>query len=294
MSEHTTAERRAVCVAGLGDIGAGLTHVLAAAGHEVIALVEDDAAVRAGVERIGASLDRAVGRDEPAPTDRDRVMGRIQVTTRVDDLRDVDLVLEALETDLDATVERLVAILGRTRNGCAVATTSSILSVTELAAALPDPTRVAGFHVFAPVPDVDAIEVVAALQTSEELLEGLETLVAGLPDKVAVRVDDRPGFLLDALVRPYLNDVISEFADGLATAEDLDVALRLGLGYRSGPLERLDRVGLDEHLRTTEALHRATGDSRYAPPPLLRAMVAAGHLGEKTGRGFHLHENKEH
>jgi 3-hydroxybutyryl-CoA dehydrogenase len=158
--------------------------------------------------------------------------------------------------------------------------------VTDLAAALPNPARVAGLHFFNPAPVMRTVEIVHALQTDPELVQALVRLVDTLPDKTPVVVKDRPGFLVNALLLPYLNDVIQELDDGLATAEDIDVALELGLGYRTGPLAMLDMIGLDVHLHATESVYAATRDNRYAPPPLLRQMVAAGQLGTKSGHGF--------
>lgn len=223
-----------------------------------------------------AELLRASGRDVVTPADE----------AHLAELAGVDAVLAAGPEDAGA----LAALLARV--AAAVAPTTPILlgtatlSVTDLAAALPHPERVAGLHVLAVLPASKTVEVVPALQTHPDLVERLVRLVESLPDRVAVVVKDRPGFLVDALLLPYLNDVIQELDDELATAEDIDVALQLGLGYRTGPLELLDGIGLDVHLAATESIHAATGDARYAPPPLLRQMVAAGRLGTRSGRGF--------
>jgi 3-hydroxybutyryl-CoA dehydrogenase len=175
-----------------------------------------------------------------------------------------------------------------------VVTTTSVLSVTEVAAALANPSRCAGLHFFTPPPAHRTIEVVRAMQSDDEVVRRHAAHVDELDDKIAVIVEDRPGFLINAMLMPYLNDVIQEFDDDLATAEDIDVALQLGLGYKTGPLQMLDRIGLDVHLRATQAAFDATGDSRYNPPPLLRRMVASGHLGNKNGLGFRVNQDTDH
>ncbi|MDF1704908.1 MAG: 3-hydroxyacyl-CoA dehydrogenase family protein [Aeromicrobium sp.] len=275
---------------GLGTMGAGVAQVLAASGRHVRVLEVDETRAAAGTSSLETFLDGGVERGKVSPQQRSEILARVTVTTRVDDLAGVDLVIESIVEDLAAKVEVLTRVADVVGTEVPIVTNTSALSVTEIAATLPAPERVAGLHFFNPAPVMRAIEVVRALQTDAALIERLVALVDTLDDKVAIPVDDRPGFLVNALLFPYLNDVIQELDDELATAEDLDVALKLGLGYRSGPMEMLDMVGLDVHLHGTEAAYRATGDTRYAPPPLLRAMVAAGRLGAKSGSGFRIHD----
>jgi 3-hydroxybutyryl-CoA dehydrogenase len=205
------------------------------------------------------------------------------------DLAGADLVIEATADDLTDKKAALTAIASAVDPGTAICTVTTNLSVTDLAAVVNDPSRVAGLNFLSPLPAARTVEVIAALQTEEVLVERLVDFVDTLPERVPVAVKDRPGFLVNALLVPYLNDVITEYDDELASAEDLDLALKLGLGYAIGPLELLDSMGLDEHLTTTENLYATTRDSRYAAPPLLRAMVAAGRLGAGRGDGFHHH-----
>ncbi|NIH83353.1 3-hydroxyacyl-CoA dehydrogenase family protein [Amycolatopsis granulosa] len=209
-----------------------------------------------------------------------------EVIGTVTDLADADLVLEFSAGDAAGTKQLLAEIAAVVGAHIPIVTGTATLSVTELAAGVPEPERVAGLHFLDAVSGIGVAEVVRALRTADALVQALVAFAGSLEGVQPVVVDDRPGFLLNALFVPYLNDVVQEFDDGLASAEDIDVALKLGLGYRRGPLETLDRIGLDEHLRTTEALYAATRDGRYAPPPLLRRMVAAGYLGDKTGQGF--------
>lgn len=201
-------------------------------------------------------------------------------------LSDVDLVIEAGTNDLPRTRATFADVAGAVRVDVPMVTAGPVHSVTDIASAVPHPERVAGLHFFQGGPADRTVEVVRALQSAEDLIARLVTLVQSLDSKVPVVVKDRPGFLLNALFVPYLNDVVRELDDELATAQDIDLALQLGLGYEVGPLELLDRMGLDVHLRTTQALFDATGDARFAPPTLLSQMVAAGRLGRHRGGGF--------
>lgn len=290
----TTLDFPTIGLLGFGTMGAGIAQVFAATGRFVRVLEVDDDRAAAGMSLVAAFLDGGVERGKVTPDNRAGVLDRITATTQVADLADVDLVIESVVEDLSVKVELLTRVADIVGDSTPIVTNTSALSVTDVAAAVPVPERVAGLHFFNPAPVMRTIEVVRALQTDEALVDRLIALVESLPDKVAIPVDDRPGFLVNALLFPYLNDVINELDDELATAEDLDVALKLGLGYKSGPMEMLDMVGLDVHLHGTDAAYRATGDARYAPPPLLRKMVAAGRLGAKSGSGFRIHSPKGH
>ncbi|MFE9328431.1 3-hydroxyacyl-CoA dehydrogenase family protein [Nocardia sp. NPDC052278] len=282
----TPTDFRSVGVLGFGTMGAGIAQVLAATGRTVTVLEAGQAQIAAGLIQVGEFLDDGVGRRKVTEADRAEIMDRIRGTVSVDDLAMVDLVLESVPEDLDikrAALAEVAAVVGQ---DVPLLTTTSAQSITELAAGLPEPSRIAGLHFFNPVPLMRTVEVVAGLQTSEDLMDRLVAFVETLEDKVPVVVKDRPGFLVNALLLPYLNDVIQEYDDELATAEDIDVALQLGLGYEIGPLAMLDMIGLDVHLRLTEAVYATTLDSRFAAPPLLRQMVAAGRLGNKGGGGF--------
>lgn len=272
-------------VLGFGTMGVGIAQVLAASGRSVRVLEASSERLADGFAALEASLDAGVSRGKLNDDDRRRASELISAVDDVYQLTDVAAVVEALPEDFELKVAVLNAVAEKVSSSTPLLTNTSALSVTELAARLPHPERVAGLHFFNPPPAMRLVEVVAAVQTAPELVAQLEALVGSM-DKEALSVADRPGFLVNALLLPYLNDVVREYDAGLATAEDIDVALQLGLGYRTGPLEMLDVIGLDVHLNATSALYRATGDSRYAPPPLLQRMVSAGHLGAKSGIGF--------
>jgi len=273
-------------VLGCGTMGSGIAQVFAASGRDVIVVERTEERLAAGLEAVSRFVDGAIARGKATEDDKASLMSRIRGTVTSADLSGVDLVVESATEDAEVKKAALSDVAAVVGDHVPVVTNTSAMSVTELAAAVPNPARVAGLHFFNPAPVMRTVEVVTGLQTGEELVHRLVALVETLQDKVPVVVDDRPGFLLNALLMPYLNDVIQEYDDGLATAEDIDVALKLGLGYRTGPLEMLDMIGLDVHLRATEIAYAATRDDRYAPPPLLRRMVAAGRLGTKNGQGF--------
>lgn len=281
---------RRIGVVGLGTMGSGIAQVFALSGRDVVAVEADRARAEAGIAAVGAFLDGGVARGKVSDDEKKAALARVTASTSLSDLADVDLVIESVTENLEVKREVLAGVAAAVGDETPIVTNTSALSVTALAASLPDPTRVAGLHFFNPAPVMRTVEVVRALQTSQDLVDRLVTLVSGLDGKEPIVVDDRPGFLINALLLPYLNDVIQEYDDGLATAEDIDLALKLGLGYKSGPLEMLDMIGLDVHLNATESAYAATSDNRYAPPPLLRRMVAAGHLGTKNGKGFRTEE----
>jgi 3-hydroxybutyryl-CoA dehydrogenase len=285
MSESTN-DFRTVGLLGFGTMGAGIAQVLAASGRDVAVLETDQARIDAGTAVVASFLDGGIARGKVTEEDKAAVLGCISATTSAADLADVDLVVESVTENSDVKKAVLHEVTGVVGPQIPICTNTSALSVTDLAAALPNPGRTAGLHFFNPVPLMRTVEVVRALQTDDDLIERLVAFVESLEGKVPVVVKDRPGFLVNALLLPYLNDVIQEYDDELASAEDIDLALKLGLGYKSGPLELLDMIGLDVHLHATEAAYAATLDPRYAPPPLLRQMVAAGRLGNKSGHGF--------
>ncbi|MET8311338.1 3-hydroxyacyl-CoA dehydrogenase family protein [Micromonospora sp. NPDC005173] len=275
-----------IAVVGLGTMGSGIAQVFAASGRDVVAVEADQARAEAGIAAVSAFLDGSVARGKVSDDEKQATLARVTTSTSLSDLADVDLIIESVTENLEVKNEVLAGIAAAVGDNTPIVTNTSALSVTALAASLPNPTRVAGLHFFNPAPVMRTVEVVRALQTSQDLVDRLVTLVGSMDGKQPIVVKDRPGFLINALLLPYLNDVIQEYDDGLATAEDIDLALNLGLGYKSGPLEMLDMIGLDVHLHATENAYAATSDDRYAPPPLLRQMVAAGHLGTKNDKGF--------
>jgi 3-hydroxybutyryl-CoA dehydrogenase len=282
-------EIKTVGVCGFGTMGAGIAQVCAAVGLDVVVLEASEERLALGRERLSAFLEEGVRRGKVSEEQRDAALDRVRGTVDVGKLADSDLVIEAVVEQAEVKTELLAQIAGVVRPDCLIATNTSALSVTDLAGAVKRPERFAGLHFFNPVPLMELVEVVAALQSSEQTLAALEELGRRI-GKHPVRVKDRPGFLLNRVLMPYLNQVVQDYDDEIASAEDIDAALRLGLGYPMGALEMLDMIGLDVHRHATEAAYEQTRTPSLSPPPLLGRMVAAGLLGRKAGRGFYDYE----
>ncbi len=274
-----------VAVLGFGTMGAGIAQVVAHSGRSVTVLETDQERLADGRRRISEFLDEGVRRGKVTGDERETVLGRITGTTAVADLAGRDLVIEAVVEDRSVKAELWPRVAEAVGPDAVLVTNTSALSVTDLAACVPEPGRFAGLHFFNPAPLMRLVEVVRALQTRPDVVARLAGFCTAI-GKTPVEVKDRPGFLINTLLMPYLNDVIAEYDDGLATAEDLDTAMELGLGYKMGPLRLLDVIGLDNHHHATHSAYEQTLDPQYAPPPLLTRMVAAGYLGDKSGRGF--------
>jgi 3-hydroxybutyryl-CoA dehydrogenase len=272
-------------VLGFGAMGAGIAQVCAQAGIEVTVLDTDQAHLAEGGTRLREFLDGGVARGKLSAEERDAVLARVRPTTDVAELAGAELVIEAVVEDAAVKKELLPRVAEVVGPDAVIATNTSALAVTDLAAAVPHPHRFAGLHFFNPAPVMRLVEVVRALQTDDATVAALLEF-AQAAGKVAVEVKDRPGFLVNRLLMPYLNDVVQAYDDGLASARDIDVAVELGLGHPIGPLALLDLVGLDVHEHATGNAYAETLDPQFAPPPLLGRMVAAGYHGRKSGRGF--------
>lgn len=283
------AEFERVAVLGFGTMGAGIAQVTAHSGRDVTVLETDQTRIDEGFGATSAFLDGGVSRGKITAEDKTRVLSRISATTDVGDLAGADLIIEAVSEQRD--IKR--ALLGRVADVVSrrtvITTNTSALAVSDLATSVNAQERFAGLHFFNPAPLMKLVEVVAGLTTDPGVLARLMTFVEEI-GKSPVTVKDRPGFLVNRLLMPYLNDAVQAYDDELATAEDIDTAIRLGLGYKRGPLELLDMIGLDVHLHATRSAYDATLDPVFAPPPLLRAMVAAERLGAKNGHGFKTQE----
>jgi 3-hydroxybutyryl-CoA dehydrogenase len=274
-----------VAVVGFGAMGAGIAQVCAQAGLEVTVLDTDDARLADGERRLREFLDGGVSRGKLTGEERDAALARIRPTTELARLAGTGIVVEAIVENAAVKTQTLPAVAEVVGPDAVITTNTSALSVTDLAAAVPHPHRFAGLHFFNPAPVMRLVEVVRALQTDDATVAAVLAFAEAI-GKVAVEVKDRPGFLVNRLLMPYLNDVVQAYDDGLASARDIDVAVELGLGHPRGPLGLLDLVGLDVHEHATAAAYADTRDPQFAPPPLLSRMVAAGYHGRKTGRGF--------
>ncbi len=278
----------AVCGAG-GTMGAGIAIVAARAGFPTICHDVDGEALARARKQTEAFFAQSVERGKMSAAEKDAAMGQITHSTSLDDLSAADLVIEAVFEEL--TVKQ--QLLGKLDRICPAhtlfASNTSTLSITEIAAGSGRGDRVVGLHFCLPAQLMRLIEVSAGVNTSEEAFTAAWQWCERVK-QLPVRTQDKPGFILNALLVPFNNDAIRAVEAGVATAADIDTAIKAGLGYKMGPLELVDLVGLDTQIRLCEAFYPITLDPRAATPPLLRRMVAAGRLGRKSGRGFYTYD----
>ena len=277
---------KTVGVIGCGLMGSGIAEVCARAGCEVVVREVTDDLLRQGLERIERSMERAVARGKLADADRARARGRIRGTTLLGDLRGCEIILEAIIEKMDEKKRLFIELDGLCPPGTIFASNTSSLSITEMASVTKRPERFLGLHFFNPVPVMQPVEMIRGLATAEDTLTRCRAFCEGL-GKTVVACKDYPGFIVNLLLVPYLLDAVRALELGVASKEDIDTAVRLGLNHPMGPLTLLDFVGIDTTYYIAEAMFAEFKDVRYAAPPLLRKMVLAGHHGRKTGRGFY-------
>jgi 3-hydroxybutyryl-CoA dehydrogenase len=277
---------RTVGIIGCGLMGSGIAETVARAGQTVVFVEASDELVERGRNRIETSSLRAVERGRLETADRDTLLGRISGTTDVHELADVDLVIEAATEDHDTKVGMFRRLDEVTRPEVILASNTSSIPIGELGAATSRPDRVLGMHFFNPVPVMGLIELVRAISSSDDTM-AFGRAYGVVLGKTTVESRDRAGFIVNALLIPYLNGAIRMLEDGFATREDIDTAIHLGLNHPMGPLRLIDLIGLDTHLFIADVLFEEFKEPTFAPPPLLRRMVTAGRLGRKAGRGFY-------
>src|SRR6266511_1766088 len=278
------AEIRKVGVVGLGTMGAGIAQVSVQSGFETVGREVSAELGERGRATIERYLARGVEKGRMSEDERDAALARLTLTTELDELADCDLVIEAVLEELELKREVFAELDRVTRPEAVLATNTSALSVSEIAAATKHPERVVGMHFFNPAPVLPLVEIVRARESSTEAVDAAYDW-AERAGKQPVRCNDTPGFIVNRVLVPTLNDCIRLLDHGI-TPEDLDKAMTMGVGWPMGPCALVDLVGVDIHIHAAEALHEATGDERMSPPERLRELAAAGHLGRKTGRGF--------
>jgi 3-hydroxybutyryl-CoA dehydrogenase len=277
-----------VGVVGCGLMGSGIAQVVAQAGYATTVVEADQALLERGLGGLHRSLDGLVDKGRIAADQRDRVRERLTGTVRLDDLAEVDLVIEAI-TENPVIKKETFARLDRICPAHAVlASNTSSCTITELATATKRPAQVVGLHFFNPAPVMKLVEVIRTILTGEPAFKTAWAFVQSL-GKTPVAVQDTTGFVVNRLLVPYLLEAIRLLESGVASKEDIDQAMKLGCGYPMGPFTLLDLVGLDTTLYVAEVMFQEFREARFAPPPLLRRMVLAGHLGKKSGKGFYDH-----
>lgn len=273
-------------VIGAGTMGNGIAQVCALAGFNVTLLDISENALQKAVATVGKNLDRQVAKETLTLDQKTAALGRIRTSTDYSNLGDAQLVIEAATENLELKLRVLQQIAAQVSAECVIASNTSSLSITQLAASVSQPERFIGLHFFNPVPVMGLIEVIRGLQTSDAT-HVLALDMATALGKTAITAGNRPGFVVNRILVPMINEAILVFQEGLASAEDIDAGMRLGCNQPIGPLALADLIGLDTLLAIMEAFYDGFNDSKYRPAPLLKEMVAAGYLGRKTGRGFH-------
>lgn len=282
---------RRVGIVGGGQMGAGIAEVCARAGLDTVVCEADGTAARASRERVAVSLERAVQRGKLDRIPAEDALTRIVFAGSLDDLADRQLVIEAVTENADVKTETFAALDKIVEDRAAIlATNTSSLPVMRLGMATHRADRVVGLHFFNPVPVLPLVEVVSSLHTSRETVETVEAFAREALGKTTIRSQDRAGFVVNALLVPYLLSAVRMAESGLATAADVDAGMELGCAHPMGPLRLADLIGLDTVAAIAESLYDEFKEPLYAPPPLLMRMVQAGLLGRKAGRGFHTYD----
>ncbi|HEX2088656.1 MAG TPA: 3-hydroxybutyryl-CoA dehydrogenase [Actinomycetota bacterium] len=279
-------EVRTVGVVGCGVMGSGIVEVCAKTGLDVTVVEADEPHMERGMKSIERSLGKAVEKGKLDESGKQETLGRIKPSVNLTDLADSDLIIEAVTEDLSIKAEVFRTLDEATRPDVVLATNTSSLPIGELAAVTKRQDKVIGMHFFNPPPVLKLLEIIRGLSTSEETVDFARAMGERL-GKTTVLAKDRAGFIVNYLLIPYLNSAISMLEQEFTTREDIDTAVQLGLGHPMGPLTLLDLIGLDTALHVSNVLYEEFKDPLYAPPTLLKRMVAAGHLGRKSGKGFY-------
>jgi 3-hydroxybutyryl-CoA dehydrogenase len=277
---------RTVGVLGCGLMGAGIAQVCAQSGYKTIVREIEESFLKKGLGRIDKFLSDGVAKGKVTQDARDKAMGNLSGTTSIRDLATCDVIIEAIIENIEdkkKSYAALDAVVGEQTIFCS---NTSSLCITELAATTKRPDRFAGLHFFNPVPIMKLVEVIRGLSTSDATYRTVFDFASSL-GKEPITAPDRPGFIVNRLLVPYLLDAIREYENGLGTLEDIDKGMKLGTGYPMGPFTLLDYVGLDTTYYIANIMFEEYREPRFAPPPLLKRMVLAGRLGKKSGRGFY-------
>lgn len=273
-------------VLGAGTMGAGIIQVMAQSGYEVTFIEQKQEFVDRGLEKISGVLEKAVKKGRMSEEDKTAALGRIKGSTDMGDLHDAEIVVEAATENVEAKKAMFRQLDEVCQPDAILATNTSALSITEIAAVTGRPEKVIGMHFFNPVPAMKLLEIVMGLQTSEATYEAALALGQQL-EKVPVKAIDKGGFIVNRLVDPFINEAVFMLEEGVGTAEDIDNGCKFGLNHPMGPLALGDMIGWDVMLAVMDVLYYEYGDPKYRPAPLMRRMVRAGHLGVKSGKGVY-------
>ncbi|SYZ73630.1 putative 3-hydroxybutyryl-CoA dehydrogenase [Candidatus Zixiibacteriota bacterium] len=276
-------------VVGGGTMGNGIAHVCSQGGYDVILVDTSNEILEKAKKTITVNLDRMIKKEKITEQDKNNTLNRIYFGTKLDDLREAQLIVEAIYENLEAKIAVFKQLDMICTNGAILASNTSSLPITQLAATTRRAERVIGMHFMNPVPMMSLVELIRGIATSDETFHLTQELSRRL-GKTPVEVNDFPGFISNRILMPMINEAIYALMEGVASAEDIDTVMKLGMNHPMGPLTLADFIGLDVCLAIMEVLYKGFSDSKYRPCPLLWKMVQAGYLGRKTGRGFFIYE----
>ncbi|WLD93199.1 3-hydroxybutyryl-CoA dehydrogenase [Alkalihalobacillus sp. AL-G] len=279
-------EIKKVMIVGAGQMGSGIAQVFAQAGYEVVLNDLKDEFVQKGMAYISKNLNRQVEKERMTKEEADAILNRLTPSTQLNDATDVDLVVEAIVENLEVKSKVFSQLDEILPEHAIIASNTSSLPITEMAAVTKRPEKVIGMHFMNPVPVMKLVEIIRGLATTDEVYETIEQATKSL-NKVPVEVNDFPGFVSNRVLMPMINEAIFTVYEGVATPDAVDEVMKLGMNHPMGPLTLADFIGLDTCLYIMETLHEGFGDDKYRPCPLLRKYVKAGWLGKKTGKGFY-------
>ena len=277
---------KTVGVLGCGLMGSGIAQVCAAAGYTTIVREVEQGVLDKGLGRVNKFLSDGVEKGKVTPEAREKTLANLSGTTQFEALKDCDLVIEAIIENIDEKSRTFAAVEAVVGEHTILCSNTSSLCITELASKTKRPDRFAGLHFFNPVPLMKLVEVIRGLSTSDETYQAVFAFAQSL-GKEPITAPDKPGFIVNRLLVPYLLDAVRSYESGLGTVEDIDKGMKLGTGYPMGPFTLLDYVGLDTTYYIANIMFEEYREPAYAPPPLLKRMVLAGRLGTKSGRGFY-------
>ncbi len=275
-----------VCVLGSGTMGAGIAQVFAEKGHDVILKDIEEKFLKKGMTAIEKNLDRSVKKEKISEDEKKSILGRITPTTEMKFLKDADLVIEAAVEDMSLKKKLFAELDECCEEKTILATNTSSLSITEIASATSRPDRVIGMHFFNPVPVMKLVELIRGIATSDDTYRDISEITEAI-SKTPVEVEEAPGFVVNRILVPMINEAIGILAEDIASAKDIDQAMKLGANHPIGPLALSDMIGNDVVLAVMEVMYAEFGDPKYRPHILLRKMVRGGQLGMKTGKGFY-------
>src|SRR5699024_7839903 len=287
--EVNNMDVKQIMVVGAGQMGSGIAQVCAQSGYKVVLYDQSEQAMKKGIEGTHKRLTRAVEKDRMTEQEKQATIEHLQQATSVEDACEVDVVIEAAVENIAVKKEIFTELDKIAPAHTIFATNTSSLPITEIAAATTRPEKVIGMHFMNPVPIMKLVEVIRGLQTADETYQVVADITKQL-HKTSVEVQDVPGFVANRVLMPLINEAIYTVYEGIATPEDVDTVMKLGMNHPMGPLTLADFIGLDTCLYIMEVLHEGFGDSKYRPCPLLRQYMQAGWYGKKAGRGFYTYE----